>query len=150
MNHAQMELHFSPCTLKGTIRYTLDPGTDAFFILDDRFQITELTDDAGRELPYQKSPDSHPFRRQSCYTPKPSDTGKYTIKFESNGPFHPYPTQRKRSDRYNFFGENRIILYDNYLCFFPRLDFPDSSVRMSGRPISCVYEPLTAYGLEDY
>lgn len=150
MNRAKMELHFSPCTLRGTIRYTLDPGTDAFFILDDRFQITELTDDAGKELHYQKSPDSRPFRRQSCYTSKPSDTGKYTIKFKSNGPFHQYPTQRKRSDRYNFFGEDRIILYDNYLCFFPRLDFPDSSTRMSGRPIPCVYEPLTAYGLEDY
>lgn len=150
MNHAVMELHFSPCTLKGTIRYTLDPGTNAFFILDDRFRITELTDDAGNKLLYQKRPDNRPLRRQSCYTPKPSNTGKYTIKFESSRPFHQYPTQRKRSDRYNFFKEERIILYDNYLCFFPRLDFPDSSTRMSGRPIPCVYEPLTAYGLEDY
>lgn len=150
MNQAEMELHFSPCTLRGTIRYTLDPGTDAFFILDDRFQITKLTDDAGNKLLYQKRPDNRPLRRQSCYTPKPSNTGKYTIKFKSNGPFHQYPTQRKRSDRYNFFGEDRIILYDNYLCFFPRLDFPDSSTLISGRPIPCVYEPLTAYGLEDY
>lgn len=63
MNRAKMELHFSPCTLRGTIRYTLDPGTDAFFILDDRFRITELTDDAGNELLYQKRPDNRPLRR---------------------------------------------------------------------------------------
>lgn len=154
MNHAQMELHFSPCTLRGTIRYTLDPGTDAFFILDDRFQITELTDDAGRELPYQKSldksPHIRPFHRQSLYTVKPSGTGRYVIEFESNGLFRRHLSQRKRGDRYNFFREDRIFLYDNYLRFFPRLDFPDSATRMSGRPISCVYEPLTAYGLEDY
>ena len=154
MNRAKMELHFSPCTLRGTIRYTLDPGAEPFFILDDRFRITALTDDTGKELPYQKIPDKsphiRPFFRQSSYTVRPSGAGRYTIEFESNGPFGRHLSQRKRGDRYNFFSKNRIFLYDNYLRFFPRLDFPDGSMRMSGQPIPCVYEPLTAYGLEDY
>lgn len=154
MNHVVMELHLGPRTLRGTIRYSLDADTEPFFILDDRFRITALTDDTGKKLSYQKSPDKsphiRPFFRQSSYTVRPSGTGRYTIEFESNGPFRRHLSQRKRGDRYNFFSEDRIFLYDNYLRFYPRLESPDSAVRRSGCHIPCVYEPLTAYGLDDY
>ena len=56
MNHAAMELHFASCMLKGTVRYTLDSETTPYFLLDDRFQITKLTDGAGKTLPYRKEP----------------------------------------------------------------------------------------------
>ena len=56
MNHAAMELHFASCMLKGTVRYTLDSETTPYFLLDDRFQITKLTDGTGKTLPYRKEP----------------------------------------------------------------------------------------------
>lgn len=150
MNHAEMELHFSPCTLRGAIRYALDAGTVPFFLLNDRFRITRVTDDTGACIPFQRQPDQGPGCRQSCYTVEMSDAGRYTIEFESIKPFRRYPTQRKRADRYNFFTGERIFLYDNYLRFFPRLEDPDPAVRTGGHRFPCAYESLTAYGLEDY
>lgn len=150
MNHAEMELHFDPRMLRGTIHYELDSDTTPFFLLDNRFRITRITDGAGTPLPFQCQPDSGPAYRQSSYTVEPSDAGRYTIEFESNGPFRRHLSQQKRCDRYNFFSEERIFLYDNYLRFFPQLEYPDTAARKSGHHIPCVYGPLTAYGLENY
>ncbi|MBS6628724.1 MAG: hypothetical protein KH282_06560 [Clostridiales bacterium] len=68
MNHAVMELHFASCMLRGTIRYTLDSETTPYFLLDDRFQITKLTDGAGKTRPYRKEPVTRYAYRQSAYT----------------------------------------------------------------------------------
>lgn len=119
MNHAAMELHFASCMLKGTIRYTLDSKTTPYFLLDDRFQITKLTDGAGKALPYRKEPVTRYAYRQSAYTVQSAGGGQIEIDFESVGPFRRHLFQRKRRDRYNYFSKDRIFLYDNYLRFYP-------------------------------
>ena len=150
MNHAAMELHFASCMLKGTVRYTLDSETTPYFLLDDRFQITKLTDGTGKTLPYRKEPVTRYAYRQSAYTVQSAGGGQIEIDFESVGPFRRHLSQRKRRDRYNYFSKDRIFLYDNYLHFYPCLDHPDIAVRKNGCPVPCVHEPLTVYGLEDY
>lgn len=152
MNYAVMELHFADCMLRGTIRYTLDSETMPYFLLDDRFRITKMTDGTGKVLPYRKEPDRG-YRytyRQSAYIAGSAAGGQVAIEFESVRPFRRHLSQLKRHDRYNYFTKDRIFLYDNYLRFYPRLDFPDVSVRASGVQMPCTYEPLTVYGLEAY
>ena len=150
MNHAAMELHFASCMLKGTVRYTLDSETTPYFLLDDRFQITKLTDGTGKTLPYRKEPVIRYAYRQSAYTVQSAGGGQIEIDFEGVGPFRRHLSQRKRRDRYNYFSKDRIFLYDNYLHFYPCLDHPDIAVRKNGCPVPCVHEPLTVYGLDDY
>lgn len=87
MNHAVMELHFASCMLRGTIRYTLDSKTTPYFLLDDRFQITKLTDGAGKALPYRKEPVTRYPYRQSAYTVRSAGGDKLKSILKVSGRF---------------------------------------------------------------
>lgn len=150
MNRAIMEIHFSNCTLCGKIQYFLDSKTVPFFILDDRFCITTMTDGDGKNVSFEKYPDRSTVSKQSCYAIKEIDTKQFEIEFASVKQFKRHWSKRKSSDRYNFFEDKRIFLYDNYIRFYPSLAYPDDTERIGMHFIQCRYEPLTVYGLDGY
>lgn len=150
MNRAIMEIHFGNRTLWGKIKYFLDSETTPFFVLDDRFCITKMTDGNGKNITFEKYPDRSDAYKQSCYTPKESDAKQIEIEFASVKQFKRHLSKRKSNDRYNFFEDKRIFLYDNYIRFYPFLAYPDENERTGRHFVQCVYEPLTVYGLDGY
>lgn len=109
MNRAIMEIHFSNCTLCGKIQYFLDSTTVPFFILDDRFCITKMTDGDGKNVSFEKYPDRSTVSKQSCYEIKEIDTKQFEVEFASVKQFKRHRSKRKSSDRYNFFEDKRIF-----------------------------------------